>query len=71
VLFSGKIKLPKVRTLFGGNIWVGRELTTSEFLAAWDVPEKLGSQSGSDEGRHELMNEPFTPLKFVRRFLWK
>jgi hypothetical protein len=68
-LTAGKIVLPRVRTLFGGNIWVARPLTPAEILSAWDVPEKLGNLSGSDEGRTDLMSEPFTPLKIRQAVL--
>jgi hypothetical protein len=40
-----------------------RPLTSSELVAAWDVPENLGKLIGTDEGRLDLMTEPFTPLK--------
>jgi hypothetical protein len=68
-LTAGKIVLPRVRTLFGGNVWVARPLTPAEVLSAWDVPEKLGNLSGSDEGRTDLMSEPFTPLKIRQAML--
>jgi hypothetical protein len=52
-----------------GNVWVIRSLTSSELVSAWDVPEKLGKLVGSDEGRLELMKEPFTPLKIRQAVL--
>jgi hypothetical protein len=48
---------------------VARELSSSERVAAWDVPEKLGKLIGSDEGRMDLMSDPFTPLKIRQAVL--
>jgi hypothetical protein len=49
-LSAGRVRLLRVRTWFGGNVWVIRSLTLSELVSAWDVPEKLGKLVGSDEG---------------------
>jgi hypothetical protein len=39
---GGLLRLPRVKTVFGGNMWVVRQLTPAEVLSCWDVPEKLG-----------------------------
>jgi hypothetical protein len=36
---GGLLRLPRVKTLFGGGVWAIRKLTPSEVLAFWDVPE--------------------------------
>jgi hypothetical protein len=36
---GGLLRLPRVKTLFGGNTWVIRALTPSKVLACWDVPK--------------------------------
>jgi hypothetical protein len=38
-LVAGRIRVPRVRTLYGGNVWVIRALTSGELVAAWDDPE--------------------------------
>jgi hypothetical protein len=68
-LSAGRVRLPRVRAWFGGNVWVIRSLTLSELVSAWDVPEKLGKLIGSDEGRMDLMKKPFTPLKIRQTVL--
>jgi hypothetical protein len=39
---AGSLRLPRVKTPFGGDMWGIRPLTSAETLACWDVPEKLG-----------------------------
>jgi hypothetical protein len=41
--------LPRVKTIFGGSMWVIRRLTSSETLACWDAPEKLGQIAQSED----------------------
>jgi hypothetical protein len=57
------------RTTCGGNLWAIRSLTASEDLSCWDVPEKLGQLSGSDNGRREIMKDMFTPVKIRQAVL--
>ena len=60
---AGSIRLPKVKTLFGGDMWVIQSLTPSEVIACWDVPEKLVRLFETDGDRISLMKEMFVPLK--------
>jgi hypothetical protein len=66
---GGLIRLPRVKTLFGGDMWVIRSLTTAESMACWDVPEKLGQLAGNDELRRKIMHGMFTPLKIRQTVL--
>jgi hypothetical protein len=43
------LQLPRVKTLFGGNMWVIRALTPIEVLSCWDVPEKIGQLLETNE----------------------
>jgi hypothetical protein len=47
----GLLRLPRVKTVFGGNLWVIRSLAPSEILSCWDVTERLGQLIGADNGR--------------------
>jgi hypothetical protein len=60
---SGSMRLPRLKTHFGGDTWVIRSLTPAEALSCWDVPEKLGQLAGTDEAKRMLMKDMFTPLK--------
>jgi hypothetical protein len=67
---GGFLRLPRVKTLFGGNMWVIRNLMTAEVLSCWeDVPEKLGMIAQSDEKKRILMNTMFTPIKIRQAVL--
>jgi hypothetical protein len=60
---GGLLRIPRVKTLFGGDMWVIRSLSPSELLACWDVPEKLGHLAGTSQGKEDIMNCMFTPIK--------
>jgi hypothetical protein len=66
---GGLLRLPRVKTLFGGDMWVIRVLTPSEVLACWDVPEKLGQLTKTDDGKRSLMRVMFTPIKIRQAIL--
>jgi hypothetical protein len=58
---SDSLRLLKVRTLFGGQMWVIRPLASSEVTPRWDVPEKLGRLLRSEAERIPLMKEVLNP----------
>jgi hypothetical protein len=66
---SGSLRLPRVKTLFGGEMWVIRPLSPSEVIACWDVPEKLGRLLDTEDDRIALMRGMFTPLKIRQAVL--
>lgn len=67
---NGRIlKLPRMKTVFGGEMWVVRALTPGEVLACWDVPEKLGQLAKTNELKGLIMREMFTPLKICQTVL--
>jgi hypothetical protein len=66
---GGLLRLPRVKTIFGGNLWVIRSLTPGEVLSCWDVPEKLGLLVESEEVKRALMHGMFTPLKIWQAVL--
>jgi hypothetical protein len=65
----GALRLPRVKTPFGGDMWVIRPLTAGETLGCWDVPEKLGLLMDTDSERRLLMEGMFTPLKIRQSVL--
>jgi hypothetical protein len=66
---GGLLRLPRVKTIFGGNLWVIRSLTPGEVLSCWDVPEKLGLLVESEEVKRALMHGVLTPLKIRQAVL--
>jgi hypothetical protein len=66
---SGSLLLPRVKTPFGGEMWVIRPLSPAEVISCWDVPEKLGHLIGTNEGKAALMKEIFTPSKIRQSVL--
>jgi hypothetical protein len=60
---AGTIRLPGVKTPFGGDMWVIRPLTAGETLGCWDVPERLGLLVDTNDERQSLKEGMFTPLK--------
>jgi hypothetical protein len=57
------LRLSRVKTLFGGNMWVIRPLTTPEVLSCWDIPEKLGVLGGTDDNLKSILRDLTTPMK--------
>jgi hypothetical protein len=55
--------LPRVKNLFGGDMWVIRALTPAEVLVCWGVPEKLGHLTRTEEAKRESTRGIFTPIK--------
>jgi hypothetical protein len=66
---AGTIRLPGVKTPFGGDMWVIRPLTAGKTLGCWDVPERLGSLMDTNDKRRSLMEGMFTPLKIRQAVL--
>jgi hypothetical protein len=66
---GGILRLPRIKTIFGGNLWVIRSLTPVELLSCWDVPEKLGQLLETEREKLEVMKEVFTPLKIRQSVL--
>jgi hypothetical protein len=66
---AGTIRLPRVKTPFGGDMWVIRPLTAGETLGCWDVPERLGLLMDTNDERRSLMEGVFTPLKIRQAIL--
>jgi hypothetical protein len=60
---AGSTRLPKVKTVCGGDMRVIRPVTPSEVIACWDVPKKLGQLFETEDDRISLMKEMFVPLK--------
>jgi hypothetical protein len=60
---GGLLRIPRVKTLFGGDMWVIRLLYPLELLACWDVPEKLGHLAGTSQGKEDIMRCMFAPIK--------
>jgi hypothetical protein len=66
---AGTIRLPRVKTPFGGDMWVIRPLTAGKTLGCWDVPERLGLLADTNDERRSLMEGMFTPLKIRQAVL--
>jgi hypothetical protein len=47
--------IPRVHTELRGDWWVEREVSSSELLAMWDVPEPLERILSSDKERRSLL----------------
>jgi hypothetical protein len=63
------LRLPRVKTLFGGSMWVIRPLTTPEVLSCWDIPEKLGVLGGTDDKLKSVLQDLTTPMKIRQTIL--
>jgi hypothetical protein len=66
---GGLLRLPRIKTLFGGDMWVIRTLTPVEVLSCWGLPEKLGHLAKTDEGKRKIMKGMFTPIKIWQAVL--
>jgi len=55
--------IPRVHTELGGDWWVEREVSASELLAMWDVPEPLVMTPSSDKERRSLLKSRRSLLK--------
>jgi hypothetical protein len=66
---GGCRRLPRVKTLFGGNMWAIRPQTSSEVLSCWDIPEKLGVLAGTDERMKDVFEDLVTPMKIRQSVL--
>ena len=53
--------IPKVHTELGGDWWVEREVSASELLAMWDVPEPLVTTLSSGKERCSLLKSCEVP----------
>jgi hypothetical protein len=66
---GGCRRLPRVKTLFEGSMWVIRPLTMPAVLSCWDIPEKLGVQAGTDEKLKSILRDLITPMKIRQAIL--
>jgi hypothetical protein len=57
--------IPWVHTELGGDWWVEREVSASELLAMWDVPEPLVMTLSSDKERRSLLKSCEVPHKVM------
>jgi hypothetical protein len=62
--------IPRVHTELGGDWWVEREVSASDLLAMWDVPEPLVTTLSSDKERRSLLESCEVPLKVMEKMLW-
>lgn len=57
---------PRVRTKYGGRIWVKRKFEAKELLAAADVPEKLVHLSASHYDLNKIVDALDFPIKMLQ-----
>jgi len=57
--------IPRVHTELVGDWWVEREVSASELLAMWDVPEPLVMTLSSDKERRSSLKSCEVPLKVM------
>ena len=60
----------RVHTELGVDWWVEREVSASDLLAMWDVPEPLVTTLSSDKERRSLLESCEVPLKVMEKMLW-